>query len=141
MKTSNKKNDPVVVTCYGKTETWESRANAMAFYMGAMAASEGSEFDRYKNIFDALVAGKKTCNDGDEWMKETKKTMQRVAVTWEMCGYIDVEAESLKEAMDMVKENPDDFSLPVESDYVDGSFTLSTDDIGEMEAMCKIDEM
>ncbi len=31
----------------------------MAFYMGAMAASEGSEFDRYKNIFDALVAGKK----------------------------------------------------------------------------------
>lgn len=74
-------------------------------------------------------------------MKETKKTMQRVAVTWEMCGYINVEAESLKEAMDMVKENPDDFSLPVESDYVDGSFVLSTDDIGEMEAMCKIDEM
>lgn len=74
-------------------------------------------------------------------MKETKKTMQRVAVTWEMCGYIDVEAESLKEAMDMVKENPDDFSLPVESDYVDGSFALSTNDIGEMEAMCKIDEM
>lgn len=74
-------------------------------------------------------------------MKEMKKTMQRVAVTWEMCGYINVEAESLKEAMDMVEENPDNFSLPVESNYVDGSFALSTDDIGEMEAMCKIDEM
>lgn len=36
MSESNKKNDPVVVTCYGNTETWESRAEAMA-------ASEGSE--------------------------------------------------------------------------------------------------
>lgn len=141
MKTSNKKNDPVVVTCYGKTETWESRADAMAFYMRAMAASEGSEFDRYKNIFDALVTGEKTCNDGDEWMKETKKTMQRVAVTWEMCGYINVEAESIEEAMDMVKKNPDDFSLPVESYYVDGSFVLSTDDTEMMKIMCKTDEM
>lgn len=141
MKTSNKKNDPVVVTCYGKTETWESRADAMAFYMRAMAASEGSECERYKNVFVALAAGEKICSDGDEQMKEMKKTMQRVAVTWEMCGYINVEAESLKEAMDMVEENPDNFSLPVESNYVDGSFALSTDDIGEMEAMCKIDEM
>ncbi len=29
-------------------------------------------------------------------MKEMKKTMQRVAVTWEMCGYINVEAESIE---------------------------------------------
>lgn len=66
MKTSNKKNDPVVVTCYGKTETWESRADAMAFYMRAMAASEGSECERYKNVFVALAAGEKICSDGDE---------------------------------------------------------------------------
>lgn len=78
MSESNKKNDPVVVTCYGNTETWESRAEAMAFYL---------------------------------------------------------------EAMDMVKKNPDDFSLPVESYYVDGSFVLSTDDAEIMKIMCKTDEM
>lgn len=38
-------------------------------------------------------------------MKEMKKTMQRVAVTWEMCGYINVEAESIEKAMDMVKKS------------------------------------
>jgi len=54
MSESNKKNDPVVVTCYGNTETWESRAEAMAFYLEAMAASEGSECERYKNIYVAL---------------------------------------------------------------------------------------
>lgn len=74
-------------------------------------------------------------------MKEMKKTMQRVAVTREMCGYINVEAESIEKAMDMVKKNPDDFSLPVESYYVDGSFVLSTDDAEIMKIMCKTDEM
>ena len=61
MSESNKKNDPVVVTCYGNTETWESRAEAMAFYLEAMAASEGSECERYKNIYIALAYGEKNC--------------------------------------------------------------------------------
>ena len=43
--------------------------------------------------------------------------------------------------MDMVKKNPDDISLPVESYYVDGSFVLSTDDAEIMKIMCKTDEM
>ena len=43
--------------------------------------------------------------------------------------------------MDMVKKKPDDFSLPVESYYVDGSFVLSTDDAEIMKIMCKTDEM
>ena len=66
MSESNKKNDPVVVTCYGNTETWESRAEAMAFYLEAMAASGGSECERYKNIYIALAYGEKNCSDGDE---------------------------------------------------------------------------
>lgn len=62
---------------------------------------------------------------------------QRIAVTWEMCGYIEVEAESIEEAMNKVKENPDNFPLPYDGgDYVDGSFTLSTEDVGEMKTMC-----
>lgn len=66
MSKLNKENDSVVVTCYGNTETWENRADAMAFYMKAMAASEGSECERYKNIFVALAAGEKNCSDGVE---------------------------------------------------------------------------
>ena len=62
---------------------------------------------------------------------------QRVAVTWEMCGYIEVDADSIEEAMNMVRENPDNFSIPADGgDYVDGSFCLSTEDIDAMKSMC-----
>lgn len=55
-------------------------------------------------------------------------------------AYIEVKnAESLEKAMDMVKNNPDDFSLPVDGNYVDGSFCLSTDSVEEMEAITRID--
>lgn len=62
---------------------------------------------------------------------------QRIAVTWEMCGYIGVEANSIEEAMKKVEENPDDYSLPHDGgEYVDGSFRLSTDDVEEMKVTC-----
>lgn len=62
---------------------------------------------------------------------------QRIAVTWKMCGYIEVEADSIEEAMDMVRENPDAYPLPYDYyDYVDGSFMLSTNNVDEMKAMC-----
>lgn len=62
---------------------------------------------------------------------------QRIAVTWEMCGYIEIEADSIEEAMKKVKEDPDNCSLPYDGgDYVDGSFGLSTDDVEIMKAIC-----
>lgn len=62
---------------------------------------------------------------------------QRVAVTWEATGYIYVEGDSIEEAMEKVRENPDDYSLPYDGgDYVDGSFRLSTDDVDEMKTIC-----
>lgn len=62
---------------------------------------------------------------------------QRIAVTWEMCGYIEVEADSIEEAMDMVRKNPDNYPLPYDGgDYVDGSFCLTTDDVDEMKVTC-----
>lgn len=63
---------------------------------------------------------------------------QIIAVTWEMCGYIEVEANSVEEAMNKVMENPDDFSLPVRQDYVDGSFWVSTEDVNEMKVICNV---
>ena len=61
---------------------------------------------------------------------------QRIAVTWQMCGYIEVEADSIEEAMDDVMNNPDDYNLPDDGgDYVDGSFELTTNDVEEMKAI------
>ena len=58
----------------------------------------------------------------------------RLAVTWEMCGYVDVEANTLEEAMEKFNKESDYIKLP-NGDYVDGSFQLSTDDVEEMEAI------
>lgn len=52
----------------------------------------------------------------------------RLPVTWEVSGFADVEADSIEEAMKTFKETSDDIPLPIESNYVDGSFRLSTND-------------
>ena len=58
----------------------------------------------------------------------------RLAVTWEIAGYVDVEANTLEEAMEKFREESDYIQLP-NGDYVDGSFRLSTEDVDEMEAI------
>ena len=60
-----KKLDAVRITCYGKTETWDSRDEATGFYVRAMAGSDGSEHERYSRIFTDLMAGKSECSDGE----------------------------------------------------------------------------
>lgn len=52
----------------------------------------------------------------------------RLPVSWEACGFVDVEADSIEEAMKTFKETSDDIPLPAESNYVDSSFKLSTND-------------
>jgi hypothetical protein len=57
------------------------------------------------------------------------KAVFRVPVTWEVYGLLEVEAETLEEAVEMVKrdedQNGEPFDLPTDSDYVEGSFRLS----------------
>ena len=60
--------------------------------------------------------------------------IMRLAVTWEMAGYVDVEANTLEEAMEKFREECDYIKLP-NGNYVDGSFRLSTEDVDEMEAI------
>lgn len=60
-----------------------------------------------------------------------------VPVTWEACGFIKVTAASAEEACQMVHENPDDYPLPYQSEYVDASFDISGD-IEEAAAMSEI---
>lgn len=58
----------------------------------------------------------------------------KVAVTWEMCGYVDIEADTMEEAMEKFKKESDYIKLP-DGEYVDGSFRLTSEDVKEMEVM------
>ena len=60
---SCRKLDSVKVTCYGSTETWDSRKDAMEFYLRAMASSEGSEQSRYTKVYTELAMGLPDCTD------------------------------------------------------------------------------
>ena len=69
--------------------------------------------------FCAYITGKE--------VKKEKKTF-RLPVTWEVCGFVYVTAETLEEAIEDFKENSDEFDLPDDPVYVEGTFELSTDD-------------
>lgn len=55
----------VKTVCYGKTDEWYSREEAEQFFLRAMASSEGSEQNRYVNIYTQLKMGKEVCTDED----------------------------------------------------------------------------
>ena len=58
-----------------------------------------------------------------------------IPVTWEVCGVVEVEVNTLDEALRYVEEDPDDIPLPSEHNYVDGSFRPSMDDIEEIRSL------
>lgn len=61
----------------------------------------------------------------------------KVAVTWEMCGYVDIDADTMEEAMEKFNNESDYIKLPTNGEYVDGSFQLTSDDVEEMELMAQ----
>lgn len=53
-----------------------------------------------------------------------KKTF-KIPVSWQVCGEIEIEAETLEEAIEIFDKNEDEgfgYSLPTDNDYVEGSF-------------------
>ena len=58
-----RKLDSVRITCYGETEVWDDRKEATEFFLEAMNGSDGSERDRYAQIYAQLVSGKTVCTD------------------------------------------------------------------------------
>ena len=53
----------VKVVCYRKEKIWESREEAMDFYLQGMLACDGSERDRYATIYLQLLVGLDYCTD------------------------------------------------------------------------------
>jgi len=54
--------DPVQVTCYGETKTWE-REDALKFFLDGAYFCDGSEAERYLNIYYQLIHGAKEAHD------------------------------------------------------------------------------
>lgn len=52
----------------------------------------------------------------------------KIPVTWEACGDVYVDADTLEEAMETARDDEGVIPLPTESDYVDGSWRLSETD-------------
>lgn len=52
----------------------------------------------------------------------------KIPVTWEVCGYVYVDADTLVEAMETARDDEGVIPLPTESDFVDGSWRLSETD-------------
>lgn len=54
--------DPVKVTCYGQTKVWE-RKDALDFFLEGAWQCDGSEAERYFNIYYQLLHGAKEAVD------------------------------------------------------------------------------
>ena len=53
----------------------------------------------------------------------------KIPVVWQMYGYVEVEADSMVEAVDKVQNGNGDMPLPDTADYVEGSFEVDHDGI------------
>lgn len=51
----------------------------------------------------------------------------KVAVTWEMYGTLDIEANSWQEALEIANKTQDDLPLPDDKTYVDASFRIDAE--------------
>jgi hypothetical protein len=49
-------------------------------------------------------------------------------VTWEVCGFVTVQAHDIESAIELFNETSDNIPLPKESEYVDGRFALTNSD-------------
>lgn len=54
-----------------------------------------------------------------------------IPVSWEVWDKVEIEAESLEDAVKFVKENIDDIPLGTEPEYIDGSYKIEDGENGE----------
>ena len=57
--------ETVRTVCYDTEDIWKSRELAKQFFLRAMATCEGSEKERYTNIYMKLMMGMTDCDDSE----------------------------------------------------------------------------
>ena len=126
---SNKANEPCVYCGYPKTKLWEPQdllddlkemiAHEVPSQTNDRFVTLNMAHDYLKEFFE---------KDAKESGKKMKKVF-KIPVTWEVCSLLEVEAESIDEAIRMVINDEDSkgeqFELPTDSSYVDNSFRIS----------------
>lgn len=60
------KSGEVTTVCYGKVEKWDDRAEAARSFLNAMMNSEGSERERYSNVYFGIIRGRDYCTDSEQ---------------------------------------------------------------------------
>lgn len=56
-------NEQITTTCYGHTDKWASREQAVRYFQECAMCSEGAEKERYTNIILQLLDGQTDCHD------------------------------------------------------------------------------
>lgn len=56
-------NELIITICYDKKTIWNSRNEAISFFLNWYFSSEGSEKERYEKILKQLIDGKNECKD------------------------------------------------------------------------------
>lgn len=52
------------------------------------------------------------------------KTEWKIPVSWSVCGFLRIEADTLEEAAKIAIETQEECQLPDDDDYLDGSFQI-----------------
>lgn len=60
------KSSGVTTVCYGKVEKWDDRQEAKRHLLEAMMNSEGSERERYSNVYFGIIQGLDCCTDSEQ---------------------------------------------------------------------------
>ncbi|MCD8098035.1 MAG: DUF4314 domain-containing protein [Lachnospiraceae bacterium] len=61
------KSQEVTTVCYGEKKIWKTRIEALKFFWQAVQECDGSERDRYINVYTKLKLGFDVCSDGEEF--------------------------------------------------------------------------
>jgi hypothetical protein len=61
----------------------------------------------------------------------------KLPVTWEVYGMVEIEADNIEDAIRKFDENIDYIGLPLNGEYVDGSFDLSDREVEYLELFQK----
>lgn len=65
VKFSESLNDSITTVCYGEIREWDERAEARNHFLEAMMNSDGSERERYSNVYFRIMRGLDYCTDSD----------------------------------------------------------------------------
>lgn len=55
--------ESVITVCYGKETFWQTRQEAVEYFLQVILESEGSEQVRYINVYGKLLNGERICSD------------------------------------------------------------------------------